>query len=71
MQYKDIGHYIKEKRISMNKTLNGFAIENEIEPAVLCRIENSKQDIKLNVLKKIAHGFNQTAGELLIEFESK
>ena len=55
----------------MNKTLNGFAIENEIEPAVLCRIENSKQDIKLNVLKKIAHGFNQTAGELLIEFESK
>ena len=71
MQYNKLGTYIKEKCLSMKKTLNSFAIENEIEPAILCRIENLKQDIKLDVLRKIANGFGKTAGEFLIEFEQQ
>ena len=51
-------------------TLNKFAIENDIEPAILSRIENLKQDIKMGVLIKIANGFNLTPAKLLSEFEN-
>lgn len=71
MQYDKIGIYIRKKREAMDMSLNAFAIANDIDPAILSRIETLKQDIKLNVLKKIAHGFEKTAGEFLIEFEKE
>ena len=70
MQYCEFGKYIKYKRQSINKTLNIFAADNDIEPAILSRIENLKQDIKLNILIKIANGFNMTPAEFLFEFEN-
>ena len=69
MQYNELGNFIKNKRLSIGITLNKFAIENDIEPAVLSRIENLKQDIKIGVLVKIANGFNLTLSQLLSEFE--
>lgn len=71
MQYKDLGKFIKNKRLSTGATLNKFAIDNDIEPAILSRIENLKQDIKIGVLIKIANGFNSTPAKLLLEFEKK
>jgi len=69
MQYDELGTYIKNKRLLSSITLNRFALENDIEPAILSRIENLKQDIKLNVLRKIAGGFGLTPAEFLFEFE--
>ena len=69
MQYTELGKYIKKKRCEMKISLNSFAIENNIEPAILSRIENQKQNIKLNVLEKIAKGFGKTPAEFLSEFE--
>ena len=69
MQYKFLGQYIKNKRINAGFTLNAFAIANDIDSAILSRIENLKQNIKLNILEKIANGFNQTPAEFLTEFE--
>lgn len=69
MQYTEIGKFIKNKRLSINKTLNSFALDNDIEPAILSRVENMKQDIKLGVIIKIAKGFNTTPAEFLTEFE--
>ena len=71
MQYKELGQFIKNKRLITGATLNKFAIENDIEPAILSRIENLKQDIKIGVLVKIANGFNITPAKLLQEFEDK
>ena len=71
MQYKELGQFIKNKRLITGATLNKFAIENDIEPAILSRIENLKQDIKIGVLVKIANGFNITPAKLLQEFENK
>ena len=71
MQYNELGKFIKDKRLSTGATLNKFAIENEIEPAILSRIENLKQGIKLDVLVKIANGFNTTPSKLLSEFEKQ
>ncbi|MBQ7127179.1 helix-turn-helix transcriptional regulator [bacterium] len=71
MQYKEIGKFIKNKRLLTGATLNKFAIENDIEPAILSRIENLKQDIKLGTLVKIAKGLKITPAELLKEFENK
>ena len=71
MQYKELGKFIKNKRLLAGITLNKFAIENEIKPAILSRIENSKQDIKVGILVKIANGFNTTPSKLLSEFEKK
>ena len=72
MSYEKFGKYIKEKRESLQPKVaqNAFALENEFEPAILCRIENCKQDTKLNVLAKIAKGFNLKASQLLEEFEN-
>ena len=69
MQYKNLGNYIRKKREKINISLNEFAIANDIDPAILSRIETLKQNIKLNVLEKIAKGFNQTPAEFLTEFE--
>lgn len=69
MQYKELGKFIRNKRKSAGITLNKFAIENDIEPAILSRVENSKQDIKIGILVKIANGFNSTPSEFLSEFE--
>ena len=69
MQYKELGKFLKNKRLSAGITLNKFAIENEIEPAILSRVENLKQDIKMGVLVKIAKGFKSTPAKLLSEFE--
>ena len=72
MQHHDLGKFIRYKREhSLQKiSLNSFAINNEIEPAILSRIENEKQDIKFNVLAKIAKGFNLKTSELIAEFEN-
>ena len=69
MQYDRIGEYIRSERIKQNIGLNNFAFNCGIEPAILSRIENNKQGIKLDVLIKIANGFNKTAGEFLLDFE--
>ena len=69
MQYKQLGLFIKKKREKHNITLNSFAINNDIEPATLSRIENLKQGIKLDVLIKISRGFNQTPANFLADFE--
>ena len=69
MQYNTLGKYIKIKRKTAGITLNKFAIDNDIEPAILSRIENSKQDIKMGVLVKIAKGFNTTPAKFLSKFE--
>lgn len=69
MQYNKLGKFIRNKRLQTGLTLNKFAIENDIEPAILSRIENLKQDIKIGVLVKIANGFNTTPPKLLSEFE--
>ena len=70
MQYNELGKFIKNKRLLAGTTLNKFAIENDIEPAILSRIENLKQDIKMGVLVKIANGFNTTPAKFLSEFEN-
>lgn len=69
MNYKYLGTYIKNKRIKMGYTLNKFAFDNDIEPAILSRIENLKQNIKLNILEKISYGFKMTPAQFLVEFE--
>ena len=69
MQYNELGKFIKNKRLLTGTTLNKFAIENDIEPAILSRIENLKQDIKIGILVKVANGFNKTLSQFLSEFE--
>lgn len=70
MDYKDLGLYIKQKRERLKISLNSFCIANDIEPAILSRIENQKQGIKINSLIKIASGFKMTLAEFLTEFEN-
>ena len=69
MQYDKLGLYIKQRREKENISLNKFSIDNDIDSAILSRIENLKQNIKLNILVKIANGFKQTPAEFLVEFE--
>ena len=69
MQYSELGTYIKTKRIELGISLNEFAFSNDIDPAILSRIENLKQNIKLNILEKISKGFNLSPAEFLTEFE--
>ncbi len=71
MQYKNLGKYIRQRRESLKISLNEFAIENDIDPAILSRIETLKQNIKLNILEKIAQGFNKTPAQFLTEFEKE
>lgn len=71
MQYKNFGNFIKVKRKSLlpKVSLNKFAFDNGIEPAVLSRIENQFQGVKLETIGKIANGFGVLASELLAEYE--
>ena len=69
MQYKNLGLYIKNKRNELNISLNQFAFTNDIDPAILSRIENLKQGVKISILEKIARGFNKTPAEFLTDFE--
>lgn len=52
MQYENLGIYIKQKRSESNISLNQFAFSNDIDPAILSRVENLKQGIKINTLEK-------------------
>ena len=70
MQYYNLGKFIKKKRLENNISLNSFAFENDIDPAILSRIENLKQNVKLNILEKIAQGFKVTPAQFLTEFEN-
>lgn len=69
MQYNEIGKYIKFRREELGVSLNKFAQDSDIDCAILCRVENLKQGIKLNILEKIANNFNQTPAEFLKDFE--
>lgn len=69
MQYYNIGTYIRGKREKLGLSLNRFCFDNELEPAMLSRIENNKQDIKLGALYKIAEGFKMTPAEFLTKYE--
>lgn len=69
MQYEDLGKFIKLKRKELGLSLNRFAVETDIDPAILCRIENLQQGIKVNILKKIADAMHTTPSKFLEEFE--
>ena len=71
MQYINFGKFIKEKRkaLSPQVSLNSFALENDIDPATLSRIENQKQGISLKLLGNIANGFKTSGSKLLAEYE--
>lgn len=72
MQYDNFGKFIRTKREALipKVSLNRFALDNDIEPAILCRVETQQQDVKLNIIAKIAKGFNMKISELLAEYES-
>ena len=70
MQYEKLGLFIKLKRTRLGVSLNKFAYDADIDPAIICRIENLKQGIKLEILEKIATAHAQTPAEFLAEFES-
>ena len=71
MQYNNFGKFIRHKRLSYFPliSLNEFAFTNEIEPAILSRIERNLQGVKLETIEKLAKGFNMRASELLKEYE--
>ena len=69
MQYENLGKFIKLKRENAGLSLNKLANTAGIDPAILSRIENQKQGIKINIIKDIASVFEQTPAEFLFEFE--
>lgn len=69
--YKDISLYIRGRRREKGISLNTFALDNELEPATLCRYENGKRGISLANLVRIASGFGQTPSEFLADFEKR
>lgn len=71
MQYENLGLYIKNKRNELDISLNQFAFSNDVDPAILSRIENLKQGIKMNILEKIARGFGKTPAQFLFDFEKE
>ena len=71
MQYlKYLAEFLKQKRISTNKTLNSFANYADIEPATLSRYENSQRKISLESFIKNAKGLGLTPAELFDEYDS-
>lgn len=72
MQYLEFGKFIRKKREALKHkpSLNEFALNNDIDPATLSRIETCKQGIKLTDIAKIANGFNMLASELIKEYET-
>lgn len=71
MLQNSFGKFIRRKRLDKNLTLNKFAISADIDPAILSRIENDKQDIKMNIMFKVAKAFNLRPSELLAEYEAE
>ena len=69
MQYNNLGKFIKEKRQKLGISLNKFSFLAEVDPAIICRIENLKQGIKIEILEKIAEVYHQSPAEFLTEFE--
>lgn len=69
MIYEDFGKFLRKKRTEKKISLNKFAIMADIDSAIISRIENGKQDVKLFVLAKIAGVFDMTASEFLAEME--
>lgn len=69
MQYKELGQFIRNKRILLGYSLNKFAIHCEIEPATLSNFERGLSDINLDTLISIAKGFDKTLGEFIAEYE--
>lgn len=71
MQYVNFGKFIKAKRKSLlpDISLNKFAIDNDIDPATLSRVENEKQGVSICLLSKIAKGFGTVGSNLLCEYE--
>lgn len=72
MQYLNFGKFVRLKREALvpKTSLNKFAIDNNIDPATLSRIENLKQGVSLAILNKIAEGFNTVGSKLLNEYEN-
>ena len=69
MQYSELGKYIKLKRKELGVSLNKFAQDADVDCAILCRVENLRQGIKIKINKKIANNFGKTPAEFLKEFE--
>ena len=71
MQYRDFGKFLRYKRTKdmAHKSLNSFAFDNNIEPAILSRVETLKQDIKLSVIEKIANAYGMKISDLMKEYE--
>ena len=71
MQYILFGKFVREKRLREHPdiSLNKFAIDNDLEPAMLSRFETGKQDITYTAMEKIANGFGIMLSELIAEFE--
>ena len=55
MQYDNLGKFIKLKREKAGLSLNKLANTAGIDPAILSRIENQKQGIKINIIKDIGN----------------
>ena len=70
MQYENFGSFIRLKRQSLEKSLNNFSFDCDIEPATLSNFERNKSDICFTNFTKIAKGFNLTPAQLLYEFEN-
>ena len=71
MQHNEhCGAFFMGKNKAKKVSLNEFSFTNDIDPAILSRIETGKQNIKLNILEKISKGFNKTPAEFLTEFEN-
>ena len=62
-------HY-RRKSLSPEVSLNSFAFDNDIDSAILSRIERELQDVKFSVLRKIAKGFGQKVSEFISDFEN-
>lgn len=69
MQYSELGKFIKLKRKQLGLSLNKFANLAEVDPAILCRVENLKQGIKLSFLENIARAIGVSPAKFLDEFE--
>ena len=65
MQYDEIGIIIRNKRKNAGVALNALALNNDIEPAILCRVEKQQQDVKYSILVKIAKGFGMKLSEFI------
>ena len=71
MQYKNLGKYIRKKRLLLGISLNAFALNSDIDPATLSNFETGKSGISFDTFTKIAKGFNLVASELLLQYEKE